>query len=102
MQSTSFVGPPKKALITGITGQDGSYLAELLISKGYEVHGVLRRASGGNIERLHTRAEAASMASSDFLCIILIGLALFQRNYTTLRGYHRLKRVNYHSPPSET
>ena len=35
----------KKALITGITGQDGSYLAELLIEKGYEVHGVIRRAS---------------------------------------------------------
>jgi GDPmannose 4,6-dehydratase len=36
---------PKKALITGITGQDGSYLAELLIAKGYEVHGLVRRAS---------------------------------------------------------
>ncbi len=35
----------KKALITGITGQDGSYLAELLLSKGYEVHGIVRRAS---------------------------------------------------------
>ncbi len=34
----------KKALITGITGQDGSYLAELLLSKGYEVHGIIRRA----------------------------------------------------------
>ena len=36
----------KKALITGITGQDGSYLADLLIEKGYEVHGVIRRVSG--------------------------------------------------------
>jgi GDP-D-mannose dehydratase len=35
----------KKALITGITGQEGSYLAELLIAKGYEVHGIIRRAS---------------------------------------------------------
>jgi GDPmannose 4,6-dehydratase len=35
----------KRALITGITGQDGSYLAELLLSKGYEVHGIIRRAS---------------------------------------------------------
>lgn len=34
----------KRALITGITGQDGSYLAELLLSKGYEVHGIIRRA----------------------------------------------------------
>src|SRR3989440_3601728 len=42
----------KKALITGITGQDGSYLAELLLSKGYEVHGLIRRASSFNTERL--------------------------------------------------
>ena len=38
----------KKALITGITGQDGSYLAELLLDKGYEVHGLIRRASTFN------------------------------------------------------
>ncbi|MBI5526076.1 MAG: GDP-mannose 4,6-dehydratase [Deltaproteobacteria bacterium] len=42
----------KKALITGITGQDGSYLAELLLSKGYEVHGVIRRASQFNTHRI--------------------------------------------------
>ena len=42
----------KKALITGITGQDGSYLAELLLSKGYEVHGMIRRASTFNTERI--------------------------------------------------
>jgi GDPmannose 4,6-dehydratase len=42
----------KKALITGITGQDGSYLAELLLSKGYEVHGLIRRASTFNTHRL--------------------------------------------------
>jgi GDPmannose 4,6-dehydratase len=42
----------KKALITGITGQDGSYLAELLLSKGYEVHGIVRRASTFNRGRL--------------------------------------------------
>ena len=44
----------KKALITGITGQDGSYLAELLLAKGYEVHGVVRRSSSFNTERLET------------------------------------------------
>lgn len=43
---------PKRALITGITGQDGSYLAELLLSKGYEVHGLKRRASSFNTERI--------------------------------------------------
>ncbi|HIF9479230.1 TPA: GDP-mannose 4,6-dehydratase [Photobacterium damselae] len=42
----------KKALITGITGQDGSYLAELLLEKGYEVHGLIRRASSFNTERV--------------------------------------------------
>src|SRR5881227_1255681 len=42
----------KKALITGITGQDGSYLAELLLSKGYEVHGIIRRASTFNTSRI--------------------------------------------------
>src|SRR5512146_1928547 len=42
----------KKAMITGITGQDGSYLAELLLSKGYEVHGIIRRASTFNTGRL--------------------------------------------------
>jgi GDPmannose 4,6-dehydratase len=42
----------KKALITGITGQDGSYLAELLLGKGYEVHGIVRRSSSFNTERI--------------------------------------------------
>ncbi|MDP9068592.1 MAG: GDP-mannose 4,6-dehydratase [Actinomycetota bacterium] len=42
----------KRALITGVTGQDGSYLAELLLAKGYEVHGLIRRASSFNTERL--------------------------------------------------
>ena len=42
----------KKALITGITGQDGSYLAELLLAKGYEVHGIIRRASSFNTHRV--------------------------------------------------
>lgn len=42
----------KKALITGITGQDGSYLAELLLDKGYEVHGIIRRASSFNTKRI--------------------------------------------------
>ena len=42
----------KKALVTGITGQDGAYLAELLLSKGYEVHGVKRRSSLFNTDRI--------------------------------------------------
>ena len=48
----------RKALITGITGQDGSYLAELLLDKGYEIHGVVRRASTFNRQRIdHLRAR---------------------------------------------
>ena len=42
----------KKALITGVTGQDGSYLLELLLTKGYEVHGLIRRASTFNTTRI--------------------------------------------------
>src|SRR5919107_899699 len=42
----------KKALITGITGQDGSYLAEFLLAKGYEVHGLVRRSSSFNTDRI--------------------------------------------------
>ncbi len=42
----------RKALITGITGQDGSYLSELLLEKGYEVHGVIRRTSTFNTDRI--------------------------------------------------
>ena len=47
---------PRRALISGITGQDGSYLAELLLDKGYEVHGLVRRSSSfstGRIEHLY-------------------------------------------------
>lgn len=57
------------ALVTGITGQDGSYLAELLMSKGYEIHGIIRRASTFNTERVehlykdpHTRSMASMAA----------------------------------------
>ena len=42
----------KKALITGVTGQDGSYLTELLLKKGYEVHGMIRRSSSFNTGRI--------------------------------------------------
>jgi GDPmannose 4,6-dehydratase len=59
---------PKKALITGITGQDGSYLAELLLSKDYEVHGIIRRASTFNTGRLDAiYADPHSVRSRLFL-----------------------------------
>ena len=50
----------RKAFITGITGQDGSYLAELLLEKGYEVHGLVRRSSSFNTWRIdHIRERIA-------------------------------------------
>jgi GDPmannose 4,6-dehydratase len=52
MHSSVIPTPTKTALITGITGQDGSYLAELLLEKGYEVHGIKRRASSFNTTRI--------------------------------------------------
>jgi GDPmannose 4,6-dehydratase len=58
----------KKALITGITGQDGSYLAELLLAKGYEVHGVIRRASTFNTSRIdHLYRDAQVHGAKLFL-----------------------------------
>lgn len=58
----------KKALVTGITGQDGSYLTELLLSKGYEVHGVIRRSSLPNTGRIsHLVEDPAVMDVSLFL-----------------------------------
>lgn len=58
----------KKALITGITGQDGSYLAEFLLSKGYEVHGIIRRASSFNTHRLdHIYVDAHAPGARMFL-----------------------------------
>jgi len=56
----------KKALITGITGQDGSYLAELLLSKGYEVHGIKRRSSSFNTQRVDHIYQDPHVASANF------------------------------------
>jgi len=57
----------KRALITGITGQDGSYLAELLLDKGYEVHGLVRRLSSENHERLQPIRDRLSLHTGDLL-----------------------------------
>jgi GDPmannose 4,6-dehydratase len=58
---------PKKALITGITGQDGSFLAELLLSKGYEVHGIKRRTSLFNTDRIDHLYEDPHVADRRFV-----------------------------------
>src|SRR5919107_3262447 len=55
----------RRALITGIGGQDGSYLAELLLSKGYEVHGMMRRGSTGSLDRIAHLAGDVSMHAAD-------------------------------------
>src|SRR5919197_6336563 len=57
----------KRALITGITGQDGSYLAEFLLDKGYEVFGLVRRSSVDNSDRLAHIAERLSFVQADLL-----------------------------------
>ncbi|MBO8219517.1 GDP-mannose 4,6-dehydratase [Prochlorococcus marinus] len=57
----------KKALITGITGQDGSYLAELLINKGYEVHGIKRRSSLFNTERIDHLYQDPHLEKRNFI-----------------------------------
>src|SRR5690242_11424435 len=64
----SFINVTKRALITGITGQDGSYLAELLLEKGYEVHGIIRRSSSFNTQRLdHILRDAHDPSARLFL-----------------------------------
>ncbi len=57
----------KKALITGITGQDGSYLAELLLEKGYEVHGMLRRSSNATLDRIEHIKDRVHLELGDLL-----------------------------------
>ncbi len=57
----------RRALITGITGQDGSYLAELLLEKGYEVHGMVRRASTEKFERIEHLRERITLHQGDLL-----------------------------------
>ncbi len=58
---------PRNALITGITGQDGSYLAELLLQKGYRVSGLVRRSSSLNLERLDSILDQIELISGDLL-----------------------------------
>ena len=58
---------PKRALITGITGQDGSYLAELLLEKGYEVSGIVRRSSAPNLWRIEHLLDRLDLRAADLL-----------------------------------
>ena len=62
----------RKALITGITGQDGSYLAELLLGKGYEVHGLVRRSSSFNTRRIDHLYMDPHEAGAGYSCTTAI------------------------------
>lgn len=80
----------KKALITGITGQDGSYLAEFLLSKGYEVHGITRRTSMFNRQRIdHLYVDPRSSGARLFL------------HYGDISDSERLSDVLYNVKPNE-
>jgi GDPmannose 4,6-dehydratase len=57
----------KKAIITGITGQDGSYLADLLLAKGYEIHGIVRRSSTETFERIAHLSDRITLHQADLL-----------------------------------
>jgi GDPmannose 4,6-dehydratase len=80
----------KRALITGITGQDGSYLAELLLEKGYEVHGVIRRSSSFNTERIDHLYQDPH----------IMGVRLFL-HYGDLADSLRLTKLLYELKPDE-
>src|SRR3546814_6405011 len=80
----------KKALITGVTGQDGSYLAELLLEKGYEVHGIKRRASLFNTQRVdHIYQDPHELH------------ARFVLHYGDLTDSSNLKRIMQQVQPDE-
>ena len=80
----------KKTLITGITGQDGSYLAELLLAKGYEVHGIIRRASTFNTRRIdHLYQDFHRPSARLFL------------HYGDLAGSEQLTNLIYQLAPEE-
>lgn len=80
----------KKALITGITGQDGSYLAELLLEKGYEVHGIIRRASTFNTSRIdHIFVDPHEAVAQLFL------------HYGDLSDSEQISNIIYNVKPNE-
>ena len=67
----------RKALITGITGQDGSYLAEFLLEKGYEVHGIIRRASVSTTSRIEHIMDRLVLHEGDLSDSAIISSMLF-------------------------
>ena len=93
----------KRALITGITGQDGAYLAEFLLAKGYEVHGIKRRASSFNTDRIdHLYQDPHESGRRLFLhygdltdatnLIRILQQVFFDTDRDTIRAAHDLTR----------
>src|SRR5260221_11939156 len=70
----------KRALITGITGQDGSYRAELLLEEGYEVHGIVRRASTETFDRINHLSGKIHLHQADLLDQLSLVDALKESN----------------------
>jgi len=97
----------KRALITGITGQDGSYLAELLLQKGYEVHGIIRRASSFNSSRIdhlyqdrHTRGVKLFLHYGDLSDSVSLVKMLYDLKFDEIYhlGAQSHVRVSYDIP----
>ena len=80
----------KKALITGISGQDGSYLTDLLLAKGYEVHGIIRRSSSFNTERLDHHIQNPEVYNKRFFL-----------HYGDLTDYTTIEKLIYKCNPDE-
>ncbi len=80
----------KKALVTGVTGQDGAYLTQLLLSKGYEVHGLFRRSTGDNSSRLKWLLGESSFGSKQFI-----------KHYSDLTDSNGLLEILKKSEPDE-
>ena len=83
----------KKALITGITGQDGSYLAELLLDKGYEVHGIVRRSSVPTTGRIDHILDRLVIHEGDLTDSSSISRISLTRSTSRNSGWESISRV---------
>ena len=83
----------KKALITGITGQDGSYLAEFLLEKGYEVHGITRRASISNTARIDHLIAKNAITLHELAGVEVAHARAIDRDRAARAGVHAAEHV---------
>src|SRR4051794_35317732 len=92
----------KRALITGITGQDGSYLAELLLDKRYEVHGMVRRSSTEKFDRIEHLRERITLHQGDLLAPVAGGHAEGGQTRRDLQPGRDVVRRGVVDPPTLT